>query len=350
METTADFYYRIEKETLDRSLILLNQYQNTNNCLRARNWLFISPLFFQGFELTYINKICTEPGPHPITINQIIFNKFFDLGWTASFVEGYCDRCDHIKPFLPSIEHSLISTFQRDYEAGIKTLIPIVEGILRRYLFMEQSVPMEKIAFKHLKKSISDLKYELIDRYRVGLSNRVYENNLHVSFTTAQATTLLTLQTDYYQQWFAFLIDFIENSFYLNTHQSPITNQINRHAILHEYGLNFFYNLENYIKVYFVLQFLVWIFLLKEGKSLLNEIDNVRLFEKVTAYQKIIRSAEDIAYQKHILLKNYLGYEESVLQEKFNVKGLATPIAATKAYDLLTKSNELLWRHRYTPK
>jgi len=344
METKADFYFRIEKETLERSLISLKQYQVTNQCLRGRNWLFICPLFFQGFELTYIHKICTEPGPHPITINQIIFNKFFDLGWTGSFIEGYCNRCVYIMPFLSSIENSLISTFQRDYEAGIKTLIPIVEGILRQYLCVEKGMTMEKIGFKHLKNAIVLLKNDLVQKYKVGLTMRIYENNLQVTFSAVQSAELLTLETAYYEQWFAFLTDFVDNSFYLNTSQSPITNEINRHAILHEYGLNFSYSLENYIKVYFVLQFLTWIFLQKEGKSPLNEIDNNRFLEKVNAYQKIIQSAEEIAYQKHILLKNYTGYDELLFKEKFNVKGLNTPSAAKKTYDLFKKANELIWR------
>ncbi len=350
MNTRSDYHYRLEKETYERELISLAEYKQTNALLRDNDWLFVCPLFFQGFELKYIHSLCSKPGPHKNTITQIIFNKFFDLGWTASFIEGYCKRCDHIQPFLSSIEHSLILTFQRDYEGGVKTLIPIIEGILRKYLVLEKGMNPYHIQFKAVRNAFSALKQDILTQYKDGLSDYYDENKNPILFSPQQKDDLLRLRTLYYEQWFEFIIDFVDNSFYLKTDQSTIiTNQINRHAILHEFGLPFEYNLENYIKVYFALQFLVWIFLNKEIKSLLNEINGYRLFEKAEAYKRIIRSAEKIAYQKHLLMKNYRGYNESLFKEKFNVKEIILPQEHRIKHKVLMKFKEALWRKGLEP-
>jgi hypothetical protein len=349
MDARGDYYYRLEKETFERQLVSLAEYKQANALLRDNDWLFVCPLFFQGFELKHIHSLCSKPVPHKQAINQIIFNKFFDLGWTASFIEGYCNRCDHIRPFLASIEHSLILTFQRDYEGGVKTLIPIIEGILRKYLVVEKG-EVQHIQYQKIRTAFSGLKQDILTKYEAGLDDRADENKNPILFNVQQKADLLRLQTLYYEQWFEFIIDFVDNSFYLRTDQSTvITNQINRHAILHEFGLPFEYNLENYIKVYFVLQFLVWIFLNKETKSPLNEINSYRLFEKVEAYKKIIRSAEKIAYQKHVLMKNHPGYNEMLFKEKFNVKDISLPKEHRLKHSVFMKIKEALWRKGLEP-
>lgn len=340
-----DTLFEIWRKKLLNELELVKKYQKVNELLIKNDWFFVTPLFFQGFELDLLSDLCQKEGKHKDEITKIIYRKFYDLNWTAAFIEGYCKKCSHIEPFLKSIEHSLILAFQRDYEGSIKTLIPIIEGILRRYLNLEQGKEMHKIKFEELRKSFLTMKSELIFSYEKEFSASAEQLGAKVELDSNQKQELHRLQTEYYDILFSFITEFIDKSFYLNTHGQSITNEINRHAILHEFGINISYNLENYLKIYFVLQFLTWIFLKKEGKSIFNDIDGFRYFEKAISYKKIIHISEKLLYEKHLLYKEYHGYDPKLLQEKFvpRIDNLVSRKHMIK-YRLFKKLDQLLWR------
>lgn len=298
----------------------LKKHQLVNEFLKQNDWLFISPIFFQGIELEIISKLDPEDNPKE-KILQIISNKFFNISYTASFIEGYCNRCKHFKPFLMSIEHSLILTFQKDYEGAIKTIIPIIEGVIRKYLVEEKGLNADKIQFEKIRKSFDLLRRDLLDVYLDILKNYTTENNEKIEFTELQIINLMKQKTEYYDIWFSFVSDFINKSFYLKTNGQTLTNEVNRHSILHELGNQFEYNFENYIKIYFLLQFMTWAFLIKEKKSPLNEITTLRFAEKVEAYEAIIKYSEKLVYEKHLLYRNYDSYDSKILREQFPLYG-----------------------------
>lgn len=341
----ANHYYTRFINTYNNELKLLEEYKIVNKYLRANDWLFISPLFFQGYELKMFLKLSDSKDDNKAKILDVIFKKFYDLKYNASFMEGYCNRCNYIKPFLKSIENSLILTFQRDYEGSIKTIIPIIEGVLRKYLISEKGFCNEAIKSKHLKNSFKNLEEDITKDDWEFTKNFKTENNVPVYFSDAQIHDLIRTQKEYFGTWFSFVDEFVRNSFYLNTNGNAITNEVNRHSILHEFGLDFNYNLENYIKIYFLLQFLTWAFLQKEKKSLLCEIDSQRYLEKIVAYENIIKHSDKVLYEKHILLKNYSNYDEAVLKQQLPVfKNETLPKKLLKTYKLKRKFDELLWR------
>ncbi len=344
----STYYFDTERNNLKYYLIQLEKYDEVNKFLKTQNWLFVSPLFFQGYELELFYKYISREGDFKKEINNLIFRKFFNLNFTASFIEGYCGRCLYIKPFLQSIEHSLILTFQKDYEGAIKTLIPIIEGILRKYLTHEKSLYSEKIGYKHLKQAIDFLKADLIINYEQDLLNYQDQNGNKIYFQDEKIKELVKLKTQYYETWFSFFADFFNNSFYLNTKENKLKNELNRHAILHEYGLKIFYNLENYIKVYFVLQFLTWTFLQKERKSLLNEITPFRYFEKAYAYRNIIKYSRKLIFEKHILNKTHDGYEtEIMLSDNPVLMNCLISIKFFIKYLIVRKIEKLFWRRQH---
>lgn len=309
----------------------LEKYKVVNEFLRQYDWLFVSPLFFQGYELNYLYELSQQGACDKYRITNLIFSKFYKLEWSASFIEGYCKKCNYIEPFLKSIEHSLILTFQRDYEGGIKTLIPIIEGILRKYLNAEKGIDNSKVKFFHLKEAFTYLKSDLM----LEVQSRDSQDHFNE-------------MNEYYEIWFSFVFEFIDKSFYLNTNGSILTNELNRHSILHELGFTFEYNLESYIKVYFVLHFLTWIFLQKEGKGMLNEINQFRYFEKAMAYQSIIKHSEKIAYNKHLLFKDYDGYNPQLLRDKHPIVfETLLPWRMMIKYKILKTYDEFLWKHKF---
>lgn len=301
----ADKYYNqildFEKKELER----LEKYKLVNEFLKSNDWLFISPIFFQGYELDIFLEISKTKKNYKNEIFNLIIAKFYNLEFTASFVEGYCSRCNYINPFLKSIEHSLILCFQKDYEGSIKTLIPIIEGILRKYLITEKKFIKDKIFFDNLRDSFGQIKSDIILICIQSLKNYQVENQLFIKFSESQIKDLINKREEYFNIWFSFVTDFVDNSFYMNTKGKTISNEINRHSIVHELGFNFEYSFENYVKVYFLLQFLTWAFLEKEDKSQFNEINHLRLAEKISAYQNIIKLSEKLLPEKYILLKNY---------------------------------------------
>jgi len=337
------YHYNQRKESLENELKLLETYSQVNLFLKENDWLFVTPTFFQGFELGIIHKLSMNGDSNKEEITKVIFRKFYNLEHTASFIEGYCKRCNHIKPFLESIENSLILIFQRDYEGGIKTLIPIIEGILRKYLVTEKELDNSHIPYKKLRLAFDNLKDELIDNCENELRNWTDQNKIKVNLSEDQIKELMRLEKEYYDIWFSFIKEFIDNSFYLNTKNIELTNELNRHSILHEFGMKFNYNLENYIKVYFVLHFLTWIFLRKERKSILNNIGGFRLFEKMDAYYNIIKKTSKFSYDKHLLLKEYQDYNSERFLEKFVVKEMDLPYRIKLKYKILKGFNRFLW-------
>jgi hypothetical protein len=312
----ANYHFDQLREQFQRELLLLNKYKEINVFLRRNDWLFVCPIFFQGFELDYFSKLNDIEQPKE-KILKIIASKFYNLNWTASFVDGYCSRCDYIKPFLSSIETSIILAFQKEYEGSIKTLIPIIEGILRKYLISEKGLS-DDIKFEHIRKSINILLDDILDREEKILQNYYDQNNTKILFSIHQINELLKFQKEYYTIWFSFISDFFDNSLYLNTKRKKIKNEINRHSILHELGNDFDYNFENFIKIFFVILFLTWIYLKKEGKSLLNQIDSKIFLDKVISYKNIIEKSEKLDYDKHVLLFGKKGYRNETLKQRFN--------------------------------
>lgn len=346
-EQLANYHYQQLLYFESENLKLLEKYKQVNSYLRSNDWLFISPLFFQGYELTTFLKLSKTQKPLKSKILEVIIRKFYDLKYTASFIEGYCSRCNHIKPFLKSIESSIILTFQKDYEGGIKTLIPIIEGILRKYLIVEKSFSNEKIGPKHLKNSFENIKEDIINNYVESLRNFKTENLESIKFSETQINNLTFKQREYFDVWFSFATEFINESFYLNTKGENLTNEVNRHSILHEFGLEFEYNFENYIKVYFLLQFLTWSFLIKEKKSIFNEIESFRYYEKIRCYEKIIELSEKMTFEKHTLLKNYEDYDDSILKQQFpKFKNEILPKKHLIINNLMRKFEEYLWRKK----
>lgn len=342
----ANHYFSIFKKSDQNEIETLKRYSKVNEYLKSNDWLFISPIFFQGYELSSFLKLSNQKGNNKHIILEVIVKKLYDLKYTASFIEGYCNRCNYIKPFLMSIETSLILTFQKDYEGSIKTLIPIIEGILRKYLIADKGFKTETIRAKDLKNSFNLLKSDLTVNYENTIRNYRSENNILIEFTEKQVNELVKNKEEYYNIWFSFVNDFVNKSFYLNTRGENLTNEINRHSILHEFGLKFEYNLENFMKIYFLLQFLTWAFLRKEQKSILNEIDSYRCFEKIIAYERIIKYSEKLIFEKHLLFKNYANYNENNLKQMFpKFKNEMVSKKHLLIHNIFRKFDKFLWKN-----
>ena len=125
--------------------------EQVNSFLVEYDWFFIAPTFLIGLEIEMIQKIAEEDVDVKKRITKILAQRFYNLDFRTDFIEGYCIRCNHIKPFIESIENSMILCFQYDYEGAIKTLIPTIEGIMRKYL--KSNGEEGHISYQTIKKS-----------------------------------------------------------------------------------------------------------------------------------------------------------------------------------------------------
>lgn len=327
-----------------RELAILKEYDLVNQFLKNNGWFFVCPFFFVGGDLSYLGSLSKMNGDQHQKIRELMVRKFYQLESTASFVDGYCLRCSYMEPFLLSIEHSIILAFQRDYEGAIKTLIPIFEGVLRKYLIDDHGWENKDIGFTDLKKCFGKIKEELLDKSEQEVRSEIDCNGQPINFSANQIKQLLKYEAQYLDKWFSFITGFVDDSLYLNTKTKTIIDELNRHAILHEFGLGTDYSLENYLKVYMGIQFLTWIFLKKEGKSLLNNCDNFRFLEKVKAYTALIKSSEKLFYTKHTILRPYKGYKQEFFQDDIPFKEPdLLPAALNINYELIKRFDKYLW-------
>jgi len=292
----------LNKRELDKA----KKYEKLNSSLKSHDWLIVCPLFFVNGELDFFIE---NPSLEKSKILDIIKNVFYNLDRTSIYVEGYFEKISYIKPFSKSIENSIILAFQKEYEGSIKTLIPIIEGVIRKYLSTKNKT---KISFYDIKGYINCLKEDLESNLENNISNTY-------KFENSELNEILSLQKEYYKIWFSFIDDYLKENFYLKTDNGKeITNHINRHSIIHEFGNDFNYNFESFIKVFFIILFMAWCFMIVEGIPLIIDVDNNHNLYKIISYKNIIEISEEMDYDKHVLLNGKRGYKEENLHTKFS--------------------------------
>jgi hypothetical protein len=298
-------YFIQEKTCREEHLREIRKYIPINKYLKDFDWFFIHPLYMQGFEINILENLMKEGNTDPEKIKEVFIRKFHTVDFSASFIRGFCIRSKYIAPFTQSIEHSMILAYQRDYEGAIKTLMPIIEGILRQYLILEKNFTNEKIFNNELKGSLDFIKEGILNNVKKWLENYISPlNNQSVIFDANQIEELFSLEKERFDIWFSFFNEFIKKSLYARSNGSE--GLLNRHSILHELNdKTFIYSIENYIKLYSSLHFLLWALLILEGKGVLAEISNEDHMRTYKSYKQIIYSSKFLIEAKAELDDRY---------------------------------------------
>ena len=289
MNTIINHYFELEKHSSEAHLQNIKKHIPANEYLKRFDWLFISPLYMTGAIIGLIEKLLSDGNNDSQKVSEIFINTFHDISRSASFIRGYCERAKHVNLFTRSIEHSMILAYQRDYEGAIKTLLPIIEGILSQYLIQDKGYEMKNVNFPSLKESLTLLENDIVKKQNNYFKNYTTLNGQTITFTDAQVEILTNIEKEHYSIWFTFFRDFVNDSLYKSSRNGNIEGLLNRHSALHEFNdktMN--YSIENYIKLYNSIHFLVWTFLRYESKSLLNEIEQQKYVSTYMAYEKII--------------------------------------------------------------
>lgn len=314
--TNNSYHFNEQKEQREKYLKTTQAYISTNQYLNSFNWLFISPLYNQGIEIEEIEKMNLSGNTDPNKIIEIFKHKFYDIEWSASFIRGHCNHSKFIAPFTTSIENSMILAYQRDYEGAIKTILPIIEGILRQYLTCHRNYT-GRIQYSTLTNSLNFLKEDILAKEKVSLENFIDHNKQPVNFTSQQIEDLLSYEKQSYDIWFSFFSGFITQSLYKPSHGSGTNGELNRHDIFHVFTAQpFDYSIQNYLKLYMSIHFLVWAFLILEGKSLFREISKEDYLKTYLAYRKIIEGSKFLLEAKATLDDRYKPYAKPPMSFK----------------------------------
>jgi len=256
-----------------------------NSVLRKFNWHFIHP-YIQVYQVEGIlrkherNELTAE------YVNAFFVENFYNLDSTLTFIDGFFKRSVYFEPFNYFIENSLILCFQRDYIGAINILIPTIEGILSGYLTSAENLDLNRNRYQKIKKSSTYLKERLLEK-------------------TEGPADLVEQERKYYDDWFEAIEKFFSESLFCSTNDIDPGVDVNRHAIAHSLTLKPYDTLDNYIRLFNILSFLIWAFLQVEGKSVLNHIDTETFLRKRFLYEDLIKRSERLLSGKKELLKDY---------------------------------------------
>jgi len=256
-------------------------------------------------------------------VTDFFIEDFYDLGNTLSSIDGHFKRSPHFEPFCYFIENSLILCFQRDYAGAINLLIPCIEGILASYLQGVENIDLSKNRFEKIKKATGNLKKKLVEKGEKYF-NDVTLKDPHYVYNRQQSDHMLKQERRYFDDWFDSIERFLQESLFASTDIINPEVELNRHSILHSLELKPYDTLENYVKLFNCLRFIIWAFLQLERKSGLNDIDNDTFLRKMLMYEDIIKLSAKLVQQKRVLLKDYPLYNPQNYQKRIILKGLYT--------------------------
>lgn len=291
-----------------------------NNILRNYNWQFIHP-YMQGYKII---TILDRHAANQLTadfVTDFFIKDFYDLGNTLSSIDGYFKRSPHFKPFCYFIENSLILCFQRDYAGAINILIPCIEGILASYLQSVDNIDLSKNRFEKIKKATGNLKRKLVENAEKYF-NDVALKDPHYVYNRQQSDHMLKQERKYYDDWFDSIERFLQESLFASTDILDPGVELNRHSILHSLELKPYDTLENYVKLFNCLRFIIWALLQWEGKSVLNDIRDDTFLRKMLIYEDIIKRSATLFRQKKTLLKDYTFYNPQNFGKQIIPNGL----------------------------
>ncbi len=149
---------------------------------------------------------------------------------------------------------------------------------------------LSKNRYQKIKKSLTYLKGRLLEK-------------------TGSLVDVKEQESKYYDDWFESIEMFFNESLFGSTSDIGPSVDLNRHAITHSLSLKPYDTLDNYIRLFNCLRFLIWAFLQFEGKSVLVHIDTETFLRKRFLYEDLIKGSERLLDCKQKLLKDYPLYQ-----------------------------------------
>lgn len=295
--------YEKEIEDINKEISIVEKLNEVNSSLRKYNWVFLHP-YCQVFEINTLKKIISENDNTEEKILTHFAKKFLDLRFTIHFIDGFIATRPFLKDYKLSIEESVILCLQKDFNGAINTLIPVIEGTLRKLLIDKKGVnKVNEIDISELLKVFNYLTDDYIKLQKEYLQSK-YKNS-EKYFDENQEKNILKKHKDYYELWTKQFIDYVKDNLYANTKNKDITDSFNRHIIFHSLNDKIDYSFANYLRLFNCIHLLSWsIGVVYKECSILSDADEEDVINKWVDYFNILIVSESLTETKRNIYNN----------------------------------------------
>lgn len=289
----SDEINRIENE-----IALAQRLDTVNSKLQNLNWIFLHP-YNQGGDVEVLERICQEENAGE-KITHFFAYKFFDLRATIHFIDGLYKKRPFLKDYADSIEESVILCIQKDFKGAINTLLPVIEGTLRKYLVSKNGDSKKNvIKISELLKSIDSLTEDYLLLQKKYLLQRYNAPGVVIHFDLNQENRLMDKRREYFELWMKQLKRYLENNLYLDTRKSEVKDTFNRHFIFHALEDNIDFSFSNYLRLFNCISFLSWaIGSVNDDCSILSVANEQDVMNKWADYLKVLAASEALTETK----------------------------------------------------
>lgn len=295
--------YEKEIEDIDKEIFIVKKLDNVNSSLRKYNWVFLHP-YCQVFEISTLERIISENENTEEKILTHFAKRFLNLRSTIHFIDGFIATRPFLKDYKLTIEESFVLCLQKDFKGAINSLIPVIEGTLRKLLIDKKGLhKTNEIDISELLKVFNYLTDDYIKLQQEYLQNRY--KNVSEYFDNNQEKNILKKHKEYYELWTKQFIDYIKNNLYANTQNNNITDTFNRHIIFHSLNDEIDYSFANYLRLFNCIHLLSWtIGVIYKECSILSDADEEDVLNKWIDYLNILIVSESLTETKRNIYNN----------------------------------------------
>lgn len=296
--------FKEELHHIQREIQIIEELDKVNSHLQQYNWVFLHP-YSQGGDIDVLRKMISESENPDDEIISFFARKFFDLRWTTHLIEGFYNVRPYLRDYTPVIRESVVLCLQKDFRGAISTLIPVIEGTLRKCLIDKKGDHKKsEININELLKVINILTDEYVNLQKEYLTEKYDQYIQHGMYMDRnQEDEILIKHRRYFELWMKQLTNFLENKLYLNTKHNEVSDTFNRHLIFHGMESNIEYSLSNFLRIFNSLDFLSWaIGNTTRGSSVFSVAEENEVEKIKRDYLKILIASEALTETKSKIL------------------------------------------------
>lgn len=311
--------YKKEIEQINSQIELVKKLDNINSHLQKFNWIFLHP-YSQGMDIEILKRLSSETENPEDKILNFFASKFLDLRTTIHFIDGLFNKRPFLKDYVSSIEESVILCLQKDFNGAINVLLPVIEGVLRKYLVEKKGDHIKKQTdIKELLKALHHLTndYEVLQKKYLKMSYK-YLLDRGQYFNANQEKQILKKHNKHFELWVKQLKNYLTHNLYLNTKDNKVTDTFNRHLIFHALKDDIDYSFANYLRLFNCINFLSWIIgSTAENCSVLSEANEEDVMNKVVDYLNVLIVSEALTETKNNIYKKEIISFKQYLDPKY---------------------------------
>ncbi len=260
------------------------ELKTLNDKLKAHNWMFIHPNLFMT-ELNRLLKLADNPSAEQAAVTQIFADLFYDFRVTSFFIDGLLKTNTYIAPFSLHIDQAVMLAVTHNYAGAIHLLIPAIEGSLRKYM-----IDIRGKTDREIMRASDQLKvFGLLEADYIATKEPDFKAQLDAGhIDQSKYLRLVDLERQYIKTWYGMIEDYLRHNLYMDTSKGSISDDLNRHALVHGFESQVDYNLSNFLKIFNAVQYVAWAFQVSDPAiPQIMTLENEDILYKWSALEKL---------------------------------------------------------------